>query len=46
MAQIADFDGVLYTVSQKMDSSILNVSINLTFFKEIEKFGDSKVCFL
>lgn len=43
MAQVADFDGVLYTVSQKADSNMLTVSINLSFFKEIEKFGDSKV---
>lgn len=45
-AKVADFDGVLYTIVQKDDSNILSVSISLSFYKEIEQFGDSKVCFL
>ncbi|VDN14179.1 unnamed protein product [Dibothriocephalus latus] len=40
---ISDFDGVLYNISQKTNSTILTVSITLRFFKEIEKFGASKV---
>lgn len=42
-AEVADFDGVLYTIAQKDGSNIISVSISLSFYKEIEKFGDSKV---
>ncbi|VDL59143.1 unnamed protein product [Hymenolepis diminuta] len=45
LAKVADFDGVLYTIVQKDGSNILSVSISLTFFKEIEQFGDSKAIF-
>ncbi|KAL7055075.1 hypothetical protein AAHC03_024554 [Spirometra sp. Aus1] len=40
---IADFDGVIYNISQDPKSTILTVSILLRFYKDIEKFGDSKV---
>ncbi|CDS36496.1 actin related protein 2:3 complex subunit 2 [Echinococcus multilocularis] len=40
---VADFDGILYAIVQKPDSHILTVSISLPFYKEIEKFGGSKV---
>ncbi|VDM17473.1 unnamed protein product [Hydatigera taeniaeformis] len=40
---VSDFDGVLYSIVQKPDSNILTVSISLSFYQEIEKFGDSKV---
>uniref|UniRef100_A0A5K3FRX1 Arp2/3 complex 34 kDa subunit n=1 Tax=Mesocestoides corti TaxID=53468 RepID=A0A5K3FRX1_MESCO len=43
LAKVSDFDGVLYTITQEAGSSRLTVSISLSFFKEIEKFGDSKV---
>ncbi|VDK35846.1 unnamed protein product [Taenia asiatica] len=41
--KVSDFDGVLYSIVQEPDSNILTVSISLTFYAEIEKFGDSKV---
>ncbi|VDN96849.1 unnamed protein product [Rodentolepis nana] len=42
-AKVADFDGVLYSIVQEDGSNILSVSISLSFFKEIEQFGDSKL---
>jgi len=43
VANIADFDGVLYTIKKDCDDSTLIVSISLKFYKEIQQFCDSKV---
>nr|CDS25545.1 actin related protein 2:3 complex subunit 2 [Hymenolepis microstoma] len=42
-AKVSDFDGVLYSIVQEDGSNILSVSISLSFYKEIEQFGDAKV---